>query len=67
MVMGAVVLRHKHMQLDQRKLDRAKSILSAKTETEAIERALSLVVDETELDNVLKLAKGRTKIRKVFR
>jgi hypothetical protein len=67
MVMGAAVLRHKHLQLDQRKLDRAKCVLGAKTETEAIERALTLVVDETELDKALKLAKGRTRIRKVFR
>ncbi len=65
--MGSAVLRHKHLQLDQGKLDRAKSILGAKTETEAIERALTLVVDETDLDKVLKLAKGRARIRKVFR
>lgn len=65
--MGAVLLRHKHLQLDQRKLDRAKSLLGAKTETEAIEQALTLVIDETALDRVLKVAKGRTRIRRVFR
>lgn len=65
--MGTTMLRHKHLQLDQSKLDRAKSVLGAKTETEAIERALTLVVDETELDKALKRTKGRTRIRKVFR
>lgn len=65
--MGTAAVRHKHLQLDQGKLDRAKSILGAKTETEAIERALALVVNEAELDTVLKLARGRTRIRKVFR
>ena len=63
----AATLRHKHLQLDQRKLTRAKSILGAKTETEAIERALTLVVDEQELDKSLKRAKGRMRLRKAFR
>ncbi len=65
--MGTAALRHKHLQLDQGKLDRAKSILGARTETEAVERALTLVVDEAELDKVLKLGKGRARIQKVFR
>ncbi|BCA54021.1 hypothetical protein W02_11610 [Nitrospira sp. KM1] len=65
--MGITMLRHKHFQLDQSKLDRAKSVLGVKTEAEAIERALTLVVDETELDKALKRTKGRTQIRKIFR
>lgn len=62
-----VAIRHKHLQLDQDKLTRAKTVLGAKTETEAIERALALVVDEHELDKPLKRAKGRMQLRKVFR
>jgi hypothetical protein len=63
----AAAIRHKHLQLDQVKLTRAKTVLGAKTETEAIERALTLVVDEHELDQSLKRVKGRLKLRKVFR
>lgn len=59
-------IRHKHLQLDQGKLTRAKSVLGAKTETEAIERALTLVVDEHEIDKCLKRGKGRMQLRKVF-
>ena len=59
------VIRHKHLHLDQNKLTRAKSVLGA--ETEAIERALTLVVDEHEIDKPLKRAKGRMQLRKVFR
>ena len=59
--------RHKHLQLDQDTLTRAQTLLGAKTETEAIERALALVVDEHELDKPLKRAKGRMQLRKVFR
>lgn len=65
--MGANALRHKHLQLDQGKLDRAKSILGARTETETIDLALALVVNEAAIDSALKRAKGRARIRKVFR
>jgi hypothetical protein len=58
---------HTHLQLDQAKLTRAKTVLGAKTETEAIERTLALVVEEHELDQPLKRAKGRMQLRKVFR
>ena len=64
---NSATIRHKHLQLDQDKLTRAKSVLGAKTETEAIERALTLVVDEHEIDKPLKRAKGRMQLRKVFR
>lgn len=40
--------RNKHMILDQAKLKRAQKVLGAKTETEAIERALDSVIDEDE-------------------
>jgi len=42
--MKAVAIRDKHIRLDQRKIERAKTILNAKTETEAIEKALELVI-----------------------
>lgn len=37
---------HKHFQLDARKIKRAKRVLEAKTETEAIERALDFAIAE---------------------
>ena len=39
---------HKHFQLDARKIKRAQEVLGAKTETEAIERALDLAIAEHE-------------------
>ncbi len=65
--MAAGSWRHKHLELDQGKLNRAKSVLGAKTETEAVDRALDLVVAEAEVDKVLRRAKGRARLRKVFR
>lgn len=40
--------RNKHLILDQAKLKKAQKVLGAKTETEAIERALDSVIDEDE-------------------
>ncbi len=65
--MGTASLRHKHLQLDQGKLNRARRILGAKTETETLERALDLVVSEAEIDTALRKARGKGRIRKVFR
>jgi hypothetical protein len=40
--------RNKHMILDQAKIKKAQEVLGAKTETEAIERALDSVIEEDE-------------------
>lgn len=40
--------KNKHMILDQTKLKKAQQVLGAKTETEAIERALERVIDKAE-------------------
>ena len=40
------MIKHKHLKLDQSKIDRAKKLLGAKTEQETIERALDLVLGE---------------------
>lgn len=65
--MGTASLRHKHLRLNQGKLNRARRILGAKTETETLERALDLVVSEAEIDTVLRKTRGKGRIRKVFR
>ena len=65
--MKAPSLRHKHVQLDQGKLNRARRILGAKTETEALDRALNVVVSEAQIDTTLRKARGKGRIRKVFR
>lgn len=45
---GSIVnmIRHKHLKLDQTKIDRAKKLLRTKTEQETIEQALDLVIGE---------------------
>jgi hypothetical protein len=58
--------RHKHIELDQGKLERAQRILGAKTETETLARALDIVVSEAEIDAVLRKIGGKGRLRKVF-
>lgn len=58
--------RHKHVRIDQRKLDRARRILEAETETETLDRALGVVVAEAEIDAVLRRVRGRAGLEKVF-
>jgi len=61
------VLRHKHVRIDQAKLDRARKILEARTDTEALDRALTLVVTESDIDAALRSVGGKGRLKKVFR
>jgi hypothetical protein len=65
--MASSALRHKHVRIDQAKLDRAKRLLDARTDTEAVDRALSLVVSEGEIDAALRGLRGKGRLKKVFR
>ena len=63
----APVLRHKHVRIDQAKLKKAKHLLDAATDTEALDRALTLVVSEGEIDETLRRIGGKGNLKKVFR
>jgi hypothetical protein len=42
------MLRYKHLRLDQLKIEQAKKILRARTETEAIDKALDRVIEKNQ-------------------
>ena len=50
---------HKHFRLDAAKIKRAQKVLRASTETEAIERALDLVISEFERNRMAAAANER--------
>jgi hypothetical protein len=50
---------HKHFQLDSAKIRRAQKVFKAKTETEAIERALDFAIDEHEKNRLAAEANER--------
>lgn len=59
-------VRHKHIRIDQSKLDKARKVLAATTETEALDRALSLVVSEADIDTALRQGAAKGKLKKLF-
>lgn len=56
--MRAISLRHKHLKLDQKKIDFAKRYFGVESEQEAIDRALLLLVEEQQLLAAMKPLKG---------
>lgn len=52
------LIRHKHLKLDQRKIAFAVRYFGAKSEQEAIDRALSLLIEEQDLLAAMKPLKG---------
>ena len=65
--MSSPAMRHKHVRIDQTKLEKAKKILEARTDTEALDRALRVIVSEAEIDAALRRIGRKGKLKKVFR
>ncbi len=59
--------RHKHLVLDQSKIDRARKILGVKTEQETVTLALDLVIAEAPILRVHRKLKGVGGFEDVFR
>lgn len=59
-------IKDKHLKLDQEKIDKVRKILGAKTDTDAVDKALSQVITDTEIDMVLKKLSGKLNISKVY-
>lgn len=51
--MGAPSLKHKHLVLDQRKINAAKRYFGVQSEQQAIDKALSLLVEEQRLNKMM--------------
>ena len=58
-------LKRKNYYLDERKIKRAKTILGAKTETEAIDAALDLIVFRKEILASLEKVAGKGGVERV--
>ena len=59
--MSTTALKHKHLKLDQKKIDFAKRYFGVDSEQEAIDRALSLVIKEQQVLAAMKPLKGSLK------
>jgi len=59
-------LKRKNYYLDERKIRRVRTILGAKTETEAINAALNLVVFRKQILKSLQKVAGKGGVEKIF-
>ena len=64
--MASVPVRHKHLRLNQAKLEQVKSVLGTATETEALEGAMDFVLAEDEILKALRRVKGKARIKNLF-
>ena len=62
-----MAIRHKHLKLDQRKIDKARRALGAKTEQEALDRALDMVLAEDRIVKVLRRGRAIGGFEDAFR
>ena len=56
--MHSTAMKYKHLKLDQKKINFAKRYFGVKTEQEAIDRALSLLMEEEQIVKAMKPLKG---------
>lgn len=59
-------IKGKHLKLDQDKIDKVRKILGARTDTDAVDKALSQVIADTEIDMVLNKLAGKLEIQRVY-
>ena len=62
--MAIAMKRHKHLKLDQRKIDFAKRYFGVASEQEAIDRALGLLMQEERIARRLKPLRGALRVDK---
>ena len=56
--MHSTAMKYKHLKLDQKKINFAKRYFGVNTEQEAIDRALSLLMEEEQIVTAMKPLKG---------
>lgn len=64
--MKSSVRRHKHFRLNQAKLDRLRTSIGARSETEALEKAMDLILVEEEIKMVLRRIKGKGRLKSIY-
>jgi hypothetical protein len=64
--MSAAVKARKQFILEQQKIDQVRKIVQAKTDTEAITRALDIIIENSMTDAALQAARGKGRIKDVY-
>jgi hypothetical protein len=63
---SAVVKARKQFVLEQRKIDQVRKIVQAKTDTEAITRALDFIIVNSRINAALQTVRGKGRIKDVY-
>jgi hypothetical protein len=64
--MSGATKTRKQFILEQDKIERVKKIVKAKTDTEAITRALDIIIENSKIETVLRSVKGKGSIKDVY-
>ena len=64
--MSTVTKTRKQFILEQDKIRRVRKIVNAKTDTEAITKALDMIIDNTKIETMLRSVRGKGTIRDVY-
>ncbi len=64
--MNSVLKVRKQFILDPEKIKSVREIVKAKTDTEAINRAMDIVIANSKIMNILKSIKGKGKIKDIY-
>jgi hypothetical protein len=64
--MSTAVKTRKQFVLEQQKINQVKKIVRAKTDTEAISRALDIIIDNSRIESVLQAIRGKGRIKDVY-
>ncbi len=64
--MSTAVKARKQFILDQQKINQVKKIVQAKTDTEAITRALDIIIENSKIDAALQAVKGKGRIKNIY-
>ena len=62
-----LAIRHKHLKLDQSKINRARRALGVKTERETLDRALDMVLAEDRILRVMRRGRATGGFEDLFR
>lgn len=64
--MSMVIKTRKQFILEQDKIRRVKKIVNARTDTEAITRALDIIIENTRVEAMFRSIKGKGSVRDVY-
>ncbi|HLE40859.1 MAG TPA: hypothetical protein VI956_05090 [Nitrospirota bacterium] len=64
--MSTAVKARKQFILEQQKINQVKKIVQAKTDTEAITRALDIIIENSKIDAALQAVKGKGRIKDIY-